>query len=171
MPERTVTILAGLPGSGKSTYLRQRRAGLPPNCCFDNFHECSLDDSSAFKMARCYAALRELLRIGKDCLIADIEYCRTERRLDAVSEIGTISRELGIAIRIGHAYFQNDPDACRHNIVHRYVHSYWSGLSRDYIGELRNVDELSAVYQCPSEGAIPVTRCCSTFGRQPSSHA
>jgi|ERR1035438_8504276 hypothetical protein len=152
----TVTILIGLPGSGKTTYLDRELPTHLRDCCFDNFHECSLDNTGTFIRSRSYEKLKVLLRDGMNCLISDIEYCRTERLLDAEENLRALAQELGIGIRIVRRHFENDPNACRHNIVHRYSQD----SRRDYIQELKKVDELSRVYECPSEGAVPVKTCC-----------
>jgi hypothetical protein len=154
----TVTILIGLPGSGKTTYLDQGFLTQNRNCCFDNFHENSLDNTGTFTQSRHYETLRKLLRDGMDCLISDIEYCCTGRLLDAEQNLRGLARDLGIGIEIVRNYFENNPNACRHNVVHRYSIK----SERDYLEELRKIDKLSRVYDCPTEGTIRIKTCCST---------
>jgi len=150
-----VNILIGLPGSGKSTYLAQHLSDYPDSA-FDDFHGGSSDNSTAFKKSRHYDSLCRKLRDGKNCIISDIEYCRANRLADAEEGLRAAAGDLGIGIEIKRLYFANDPDACRHNVVHRF------GCTgrRDYIAELSKIDDLSSSYQCPSDGCIPVVTCC-----------
>jgi len=163
----TVTILIGLPGSGKTTYLQSGLANLPLERCFDDFHGNSLDGTGTFTKSRHYVRLKEYLQSGIDCLISDIEYCRSDRLLDAERGLAELFHELGVTINIVKAYFENNPNACRHNIVHR----YWCNPRRQYIEELKKVDELSIAYDCPSAGAIPIGTCCGNCCRPPSNSA
>lgn len=148
----TVTILIGLPGSGKTNFLSEGFPSMPREHCFDDFHGNSLDNSPTFTQSKHYQSLKELLREGADCLISDIEYCRAERLLDAERGLQDLSRELGIEIKIARKYFENNPNACRHNVVHRYSRE----PGRNYLEELKKIDDLSSVYDCPIEGSIPV---------------
>jgi len=147
-----VTILIGLPGSGKTTLLDGPSADHPWGKPFDDFHGGAIDDSPAFAKSKHYISLKEELSSGRNCLISDIEYCRDNRLMDAEQGLLAISRELGIRLEIKRVYFENNPVACRHNVVHRY--------SRHYIDELKKIDELSTAYKCPTEGAIAVRSCC-----------
>src|ERR1039457_2222600 len=96
----TVTILIGLPGSGKTTYLEQKYPVHKRNCCFDNFHENSLDNTGTFTQSRHFETLKQLLRDGINCLISDIEYCRTKRLQDAEQSLKVLAQGLGIEIAI-----------------------------------------------------------------------
>jgi hypothetical protein len=146
------TILIGLPGSGKTTLLEGQPADHPWGKHFDDFHGDSLDGSGAFPQSQYYVELKKELREGRNCLISDIEYCNSDRLADTEEGLRAISRELGIRLEINRIYFENNPVACRHNVVHRF--------SRHYIDELRKIDDLSTVYNCPTEGAIAVGTCC-----------
>jgi hypothetical protein len=152
-----VTIVIGLPGSGKTTFLRIQFADHFPNGCFDDFHGGSLDGTGAFAQSRHYETLKRKLREGRDCVISDVEYCRSDRLMAVEEGLRTLSRELGIMIEVKRLYFENNPNACRHNVIHRFEHD----RTRDYITELKKIDDLSADYNCPTEGAIPIRTCCS----------
>lgn len=145
------TILIGLPGSGKSTLLKNQRE-YHSDECFDDFHGSSMDGTSAFAQSRHYRTLHEKLRSGRDCILSDIEYCRQERMLLAEEGLRALSNEIGAPIEIVHIYFENNPSACRHNVVHR--------LSPRYIEELHKIDQLTSDYKCPPDKALPVICCC-----------
>ena len=145
------TILIGLPGSGKTTFLNNQ-SEYHPDVCFDDFHGESLDGTGAFAQSRHYKTLKGKLREGRDCIISDIEYCKYERMTKAEEGLRMLSDELEVRIEIRYLYFENNPNACRHNVVHR--------LKRNYIEELQKIDELSKVYRCPPDGALPVSSCC-----------
>jgi hypothetical protein len=147
------TILLGLPGSGKTTFLNNH---FEPDEFFDDFHGGSLDGTGAFKQSRYYEALKRRLQEGKDCLISDIEYCRRERLTAAEEGLRGLYLDLGIPIEIKHLYFENNPNACRHNVVHRFDKQ----RTPDYLDELKKIDALSAVYDCPAEETLIVGTCC-----------
>jgi|ERR1017187_1913977 hypothetical protein len=147
-----VTILIGLPGAGKTTLLKGRPVDHAWSKQFDDFHGDSLDGSGAFPQSQYYVELKKELGEGRNCLISDIEYCKSERLAAAEEGLRSICRELGIQLEIRRIYFENNPVACRHNVVHRF--------SQHYIEELRKIDDLSTAYNCPTEGAIAVRTCC-----------
>lgn len=148
---QTVTILVGLPGSGKSWFLKQRT-----ELVFDDFHAGAFQDSPAFTASRCYLALKDALKRGNDCVIADIAYCAAERLQEAQGCVRSLGAELGIELEIALLYFANDVNACRHNVVHRFSRE----KRRDYLGELRIIDQLAKVYDPPAN-CMPVQTCCA----------
>jgi adenylate kinase family enzyme len=86
-----VVIVIGLPGSGKTTYSKAHFANRLPNDLFDDFHGGSLDWTGAFAKSRHYEALKKKLEEGQDCVISDIEYCRSERLRAAEEGLRTIT--------------------------------------------------------------------------------
>ncbi len=110
---QTVTFLVGLPGSGKSSFLKQRAEVV-----FDDFHAGAFRDSPAFTASRCYLPLRDALQRGDDCIVADIAFCTVERLQAAHNGVHLLGEGLGIDLKIAHFYFANDANACRHNVVH-----------------------------------------------------
>ena len=147
---QAITILVGLPGSGKTWFLKQHS-----DVVFDDFHACAFRNSPAITASRHYGALRNALQQGKNCIIADIAYC-SEDRLQAVQDgIRNLAGELNIGLEIQCLYFANDVNACRHNVVHRYSQE----PERDYLTALRSIDEFSKSY-APPPGCRPVQTCC-----------
>jgi hypothetical protein len=154
------TILIGLPGSEKTTFLSNHFEHFPDES-FDDFHGGSLDGTGAFKQSRHYDALKRRLQEGKDCLVSDVEYCRGERLTAAEDGLRSLSLDLGIPIEIKRLYFENNPNACRHNVVHRFDKQ----RTRDYLDELKKIDALAAVYDYPAEGTLTVGTCCGSDKR------
>jgi len=157
-----VTILIGLPGAGKSKYLD---ANFHDYCLshrsFDDFHKDAKGDSTAFDQSQSYEPLKKKLQEGKDCVISDVEYCRCHRLTQAKEALEKLFHQLNIPLRIEYLYLENNPNACRHNVVDRF-NEY---PSRDYLSELAKIDCLSAVYTIPPEHQpIPVKTCCSKVG-------
>lgn len=110
---KDVILLAGLPGSGKTTHLCQmRRDGW---LVFDDYKAKALDDCSAFRKSRKFSALISALRDGLSCAVADIDFCRTESRQGAESVL--LAEVPGV--RVGWRFFENDPSACEANIRSR----------------------------------------------------
>jgi hypothetical protein len=149
MPQ-IVTILVGLPGSGKTTFLKQR-----VEKAFDDFHGGAFRDSPAFTASRWYQELKNELQSGRDCIISDIAYCASDRLRAAEDGLGAHAKELGIELEIKHLYFANDADACRHNVIHRFSRA----PGRDYLAELRNIDAFSKFYN-PPLNCTAVQTCC-----------
>ena len=84
-----VILLAGLPGCGKTTHLCQMcRDGW---LAFDDFKADAIDGSSDFSKSRKFRALIVALNDGLRCVLADIDFCKTESREEAerVSQVGS----------------------------------------------------------------------------------
>ena len=150
-----LTIVIGLPGSGKTTWLNECHKSAD-GTVFDDFHARARGDSGEFEASRCFDTLRDKLSAGFSCVIADIAYCRTERLERAERAIRSLAEHLGIEIEIERIFFSNDPQSCRHNVVHRYALE----PSRCYLNELQTIDELTLEYDAPPN-SLPVQTCCS----------
>ncbi len=136
-PAATVNVLliAGLPGSGKTMHMCDlSRDGW---LVFDSFKKYAFDDCSAFRKSRNFAALIQALRSGVKCVVADVNFCRTESRAEADSVLLT---EVP-GIEINWLYFSNDSQACKANIIHRNKPS----VSQ----QLKTLDDLSPCYRIP----------------------
>jgi hypothetical protein len=134
-----VTIVIGLPGSGKSEHLKPARQRGEP--LFDDFHREAINNSHAFEKSTHRDSLKAALVAGKDCVIADIVYCRSGNLNEARSGINRISREIGTTVTIELLFFANDPAACKANVLRRNR----AGLAK----ELAMIDELTGVYFIP----------------------
>lgn len=96
---RHIHLVIGLPGSGKSYYIAHSRLAAVP--CFDD-----LTDMLLLPPAK--STVREFA-------IVDVNFC----------DAGILARAEEIflnvygAVTFHHHYFENDPDKCRANVVHR----------------------------------------------------
>lgn len=136
-------LLVGLPGCGKTTHLCQLcRDGW---LIFDDFKANALDDSSTFCKSRKFPILIMALRNGLRCAVADIDFCKTESRDEAIR---VIKAEIPNA-KLSWRFFANDPVACEKNIRARNRPSLQT--------DLRKLAEYSAFY-CIPQGAyvLPV---------------
>jgi predicted kinase len=130
-----VLLVAGLPGSGKTTYLRElERNGW---LCFDDFKYLAVNHSRQFRGSRHYATLLARLREGVRCAVSDIDFCRAESRAEAVAVLRT---EVP-SVEISWLYFSHNVEDCAAN-VRRRAHAT---LQRD----LRQLSMYSACYKIP----------------------
>ena len=138
--KQKVTIVIGLPGSGKTTYLVSNFQKLPGTLVCDDFHAQADSNSEDLERSRHFEEMKKALATGRSVVIADIAYCST-RRLDKVeSQIKELAGQLGIDFGIKRLYFENDPTSCRRNLVKRrrgesqkLELSLLGGLSRIYV--------------------------------------
>jgi len=109
-----LTIIVGLPGSGKS----ERMLELAHSCdgiCIEDFMRDSRHSSHRFPDSQHYHALIMTLRAGFDCIIADIAFCDTGRRLEAEQ----ILRHDVPNLTIAWIFYANDAETCQANIRRR----------------------------------------------------
>ena len=132
-------IVVGLPGAGKSrlidTKLRQTVTGL----CVHDFHGNAFDDSSEVTKSRHFMAISEALRAGHDCIVADIEFCRRDRREIVVQTF----KAWVLGLKIEYHCLKNQLERCQKNIENRNRSSAQE--------EKRKAEELSIVYEIPDE--------------------
>jgi hypothetical protein len=136
-----LVIVVGMPGSGKSHYIREQQPQFPGICVHD-YMSNSHGHSPRFTDSRLYPNLVRALRDGKDCLIADIEYCDTWRRVE-VEEV--ITRDVP-GLEIEWRFFENDPAKCEANAERR--------ARSNLAEEKRKIRDLSRKYQIPPEAII-----------------
>jgi predicted kinase len=106
-----VVIVVGLPGSGKSHFVKSHRSQYNGLVVCDYFKD-SLVPTLSLPGSRHYQDLLKSLREGRDCLIADIAFCQAPRRAETVR----ILAELVPAAIVEWVFFENNSEACRANI-------------------------------------------------------
>jgi hypothetical protein len=110
-------MICGLPGSGKSHWIEQHKSEFEERVIPDFFKDALGHDSGGglkFWQAQYYPELIVNLRSGKDCCIADVEFCRLEVR-DAAEKL---LREAVPGLIIEWIAFTNTPSTCEANIRH-----------------------------------------------------
>jgi hypothetical protein len=130
-----VVVVAGLPGSGKTTCLCQMcRDGW---IVFDDFKANAYENSSAFRDSRKLRAVLTALRDDLKCVIADIDFCKTDSRSEA--ECVLLSEVPGV--KLAWRFFANNYHACETNIKRRNRPSLQADLDK--------LREYSTQYQIP----------------------
>jgi hypothetical protein len=122
----TVSILIGLPGSGKTTYINQFAPQY--NAIFDDI--LAVEDVIRFK--------NTCKEFGGLIVIADCNLCN-ENNLYILEHI--LNNEIGREVKIEKIYFENNPDACRANVAMR-------NDGRNVEGSITN---LSMIYSPPKD--------------------
>ena len=136
-----VIFVAGLPGCGKTTYVEKLAAEVGAEK-FDDFKANAYNDSPAFQSARRFNELITRLVRGESCIVADIDFCRSDARIEAEQEIkGRIPKA-----KVEWHCFENDPFKCRRNVLQRNSNSVQQ--------ELSNINRYSPVYVITSSATL-----------------
>lgn len=108
-----ILLVAGLPGSGKTTLL----SGLEKEgwLVFDDFKDNVFLNSSDFRNAKRYLELLESVRVGRSCVVADIDFCNCASRAEA--EAAILAEVPDVAL--SWPFFAPDVKACLVNIERR----------------------------------------------------
>lgn len=127
-----------MPGSGKSTYIKAKKPEFS-GVCEEDFMKDSINHSPAFNNSRHFEKLVTDLQYGRDCIIADIEYCKKSKR----NEVERSIRQAVPEAEIRWVFFKNDPEACKANVERR--------AKAKANAEKRKIDELSSQYRIPDD--------------------
>jgi len=144
---QTITIIIGLPGSGKSTYIKNNSDKFKNAVICDDYHKSSYDHSHEFKDSVYYQDLQKALKNSKDVVLTDIIWCKAERLKILEKEINAIINKLKLIVNIKFVYFENNPNACKINILKR-------NRTETVEKELKLVNELSKGYTIPHNASI-----------------
>jgi hypothetical protein len=134
-----LTVLIGLPGSGKTTYIDNHFKDVR---IFDDFQKDAKDNSSVFEKSRNYLPLVKAFIDGKDCVIADIAFCDPKNLTIVAESLKEIADVFELNIKVDYLFFKNDPQKCKINATDR-------GRFK-HPDELKKIDELSKIYRIPS---------------------
>ena len=142
-----IVIVGGLPGSGKTPYLKQLSSeGWE---VFDDFQANARDNSPEFRNARHYARLILALRAGRRCVVSDIRFvCPGDRQ-----EAERVLRDELPNVAIDWRFFEPDREQCEDNILRA------SASGRRSKARLAKLEEFSQKYSVPSDAVqMPVWR-------------
>ena len=147
-----ITIIIGLPGSGKTMYLKDNAEKFRDFFICDDYHKSGYKKSKCFEDSLFYDDMQKALKEGKNVALTDIAYCKTERLKNAEEGIKKIAKELNLKIKTEYLYFENDPETCKQNILRR-------NRANRIFRELKYIDETSKQYAIPKGVKIfPVFR-------------
>jgi hypothetical protein len=151
-----LTIVCGLPGSGKSEWITEHKSQF--TFISDDFFKGAIRDENpggtSFWYGRDYAELIVHLKKGESCCISDIIFCKSESRTGSETWFPDVVKGL----TLDWLFFENDPDACACNIQRAYETE-----GRDPKERLKSLCRLKADYIIP-DGArrLPVFRLTGT---------
>jgi hypothetical protein len=118
----------------------------------DDYHEHAPNHGHEFQNSVYYNDVIEALNGGKDVVLADIIWCKPIALYALISTLQEDLERLGRTIAIELWCFENDPDACRRNVLRRGR----PGLTGT---ELGYIDDFSKVYVIPEAARVlPVYR-------------
>ena len=104
---------------------------------FDDYKAHPFEDCSKFGSSKNFLPLIIALRAGLKCVVADIDFCKTESREEAEGFL----RAVVPSVQICRLFFENDPSTCEANVRSR--------NSPSCEEELKKVRDYSARYEIP----------------------
>lgn len=138
-----ITIIIGLPGSGKTTYILQNYENIKKENIFDDYHETSPE----FEGSAYYPKLCNSLKNDEDVIISDIIYCKKEKLDLIVRKINELIKQLGVNAKIECLYFENNPEACKDNVKNRIP-------PKRIVREISFIDNTTPDYNIPKRAKI-----------------
>lgn len=138
-------IVIGLPGSGKSYYLRQLLKSNEVSAYYDDYQKDSYNESSNPYLSKNYGQLLTQLINGDIIAIADIMYCQQDKLAAVIESINHVIPNIEIDMR----YFENDPEKAIASIRSR-------SRSGRVESEIAYVNEISPQYKPDSNKVRPM---------------
>jgi len=132
-----VIFIAGLPGSGKSSYIIKN---YPKDkyAVYDDY-KCGATDLN-FNSSLHFEKLMENLNNERDCVVADIDFCKAESR----DEANRFIKEFSPATAIQWIFFENNPEACKQLLS--YLHAT---TGKNIAEKSRMLDYYKELYKIP----------------------
>lgn len=139
----TLFIIIGLPGSGKSFLIKTKFMGmLSKENIFDDYHKDSYNNSPEIEKSCNYSKLINRLMAGDDCVISDIEFCKTRHLNKLLDKLNSIVTSLNYELHC----FRNQPEQCMKNVKHRNRENAKS--------EIIKIMELTKLYTPPQKSIL-----------------
>ena len=142
-------VLVGLPGSGKTTRIENH---YPESDWFrvDDFMAHAIDNVGRTAYSRFFLPVVHALRAGRNVLVADICFCREDRR----KEFERVMKDAVRGISLTWRFFEPDKEVCLSNAE---FDERKKGRKAD--GRIRAIKEFHPDYIVPpGYEAIPVKR-------------
>ncbi|MFA6586226.1 MAG: AAA family ATPase [Candidatus Paceibacterota bacterium] len=145
---QTITIIIGLPGSGKTTYIKNNSEEFKNAVICDDYHKSSYKKSHEFKDSIYYQDLLTALKDGKDVVLTDIVWCKSERLKILEENVKEVLEKLEMKAKINYIYFENNREACKKNVLQR-------NRSKEKVErEIELIDAWSPQYVIPQNALI-----------------
>ncbi|HSX31498.1 MAG TPA: AAA family ATPase [Candidatus Saccharimonadales bacterium] len=145
----SLLVVVGMPGSGKTTYLQKLLAEGRVDSVYDDYQkDTPEEDRSNPRRSPNFAAVCADLSHGRRVAINDIRYCSAPE----LERLCTTMQEKFPDLKIEQVFFENNPEACRHNVRLR-------NRPADRLAiELQKIDLIAPQYNPPTYGVLPVIR-------------
>lgn len=114
-PLGTLTIIIGLPGSGKSTYTESLVDADPQICVYDDYQGEAYRNDSDPRLSKYFGPLVSDLKQAKSVVVSDIRYCVPHELNLFLGVVLSAAPDVRIKLK----YFENNPEACKRNILAR----------------------------------------------------
>lgn len=128
--------VAGLPGSGKSFYLKEKK-----RCGYRAISEICQDKW------RDWPTLRDCLNSGVDCITDSADFTALQRRKDLEA---LIKRDCTADIDVVWHFFENNPTACLTNALRDCILK----PEREFQNRIKNLFNMARQYEIPAGATI-----------------
>jgi len=129
MKKVEIVILIGLPGSGKTTYIKNVLNKDKKYKVFDDFysnaHESMIKTRGHIRSSRYYSELMKILSTGGKCIISDIIFCQS-KKLNELKDF--INKESRLGFDLKTFCFENNFEECKKNVIRRGVNKIHNEL-------------------------------------------
>jgi hypothetical protein len=141
MSQAKIVFVVGLPGSGKSFYIKKHYKHLPCLQRPDDFMKNAINNELEFTKSRHYKDLCRVLKGNGTFIISDIMLCTESFRSEALEAIDKIRplKEIAIFWKC----FENNPEQCKRNIEK----CSKNGSKRNTGNRIRMIEKLHKEYR------------------------